>query len=61
MKELKAMREHGVWIANEGVLQAKEIASGIGIWLMCLRKIKRPVWLENERGREWLVGKANQM
>lgn len=50
MKELKAMREHGTWLADEGVLQAKEIASGIGTWLMCLRKIKRPVWLENERG-----------
>lgn len=50
MKEQKATREHAVGIADEGVLQAKEIASGIGIWLMCLRKRERPVWLENERG-----------
>lgn len=49
-KELMAMQGQVMGITGEGVLQTKERVSGIGVWLMCLRKTKRLLWLEKGRG-----------
>lgn len=52
IKELKAMREQAMWIADEGVLQIQEIASGVGVWLMCLRKTQGN-WRMREVESNW--------
>lgn len=35
--------------ASEGVLQTKDIAATIVVWLTSLKETKRPVWLESGR------------
>lgn len=47
-KELKALRGEDMWVSGEGRLQIKETASGLGVWLMHLRKMKASVAAEWE-------------
>ena len=58
---MKATKGQDIGVSGEGGLQAKERTSGLGVWLMHLRKTEARVAAESETMRVELVNKVRDI